>query len=56
MDYEDYMRSILGYSPMPNNIYTNSYDNYYYDMDYLDNRNSNATTEVIEVCTQIYIE
>ena len=48
MDYEDYMRSILGYSPMPNNIYTNSYDNYYYDMDYLDNRNSNATTEVIE--------
>lgn len=49
MDYEEYMRSVLGYNQIPNNIYTNSiYDNYYYDTDYLNNRNSNANEEMIE--------
>ena len=37
MDYEEYMRSVLGYSQIPDNIYTNTYDNYYYDIDYTDN-------------------
>lgn len=48
MEYEDYMRSVLGYNQMPNNIYANSYDNYYYDTEYLNNRNSSVDTNVIE--------
>lgn len=45
MDYEEYMRSVLGYNQMPNNIYANSiYDNYYYDTDYI----NNANDEMIE--------
>ena len=33
--YEDYMRSVLGYNHMPNDIYANMYNNVpnnYYDM------------------------
>ena len=37
MDYEEYMRSVLGYNQIPDNIYANTYDNYYYDIDYIDN-------------------
>ena len=48
MDYEEYMRSVLGYSQIPNNIYTNSYDNYYYDTNYINNQNRNTSTEIIE--------
>lgn len=48
MDYEEYMRSVLGYNQIPNNIYTNTYDNYYYDSDYINNQNRNSQVEVIE--------
>lgn len=48
MDYEEYMRSVLGYSQIPNNIYTNSYDNYYYDTNYINNQNRNTSAEIIE--------
>lgn len=48
MDYEEYMRSVLGYNQIPSNIYTNTYDNYYYDMDYLNNRNINNNIEILE--------
>ena len=51
MDYEEYMRSVLGYNQTPNNIYTNTYDDYYYDMQYLNNRNnmsSNVNTGIVE--------
>jgi len=37
MDYEEYMRSVLGYNQMPNSIYTNTYDDYFYDTQYLNN-------------------
>lgn len=47
MDYEEYMRSVLGYNQMPNNLYTTNYDDYYYDMSYLNN-NNNTNTELIE--------
>lgn len=39
MDYEEYMRSILGYNQIPNNIYTNVYEDYYYDSQYKNNFN-----------------
>lgn len=48
MDYEEYMRSVLGYNQIPNSIYTNAYDNYYYDSDYINNQNRNSQVEVIE--------
>ena len=48
MDYEEYMRSVLGYNQIPNSIYTNTYDNYYYDSDYINNQNRNSQVEVIE--------
>ncbi len=48
MSYEEYMRSILGYSQVPNSIYTNSYDNYYYDTNYINNQNRNTSAEIIE--------
>lgn len=51
MDYEEYMRSVLGYNQTPNNIYTNTYDDYYYDMQYLNNSNnisSNVNTEILD--------
>ena len=41
MDYEEYMRSVLGYNQMPNNIYTNTYNDYYYDTSYLNNQPNN---------------
>lgn len=46
MDYEEYMRSVLGYNQIPNNMYTNSYDDYYFDTQYLNNRNTTAKTNV----------
>lgn len=49
MDYEEYMRSVLGYNQVPNNIYANSpYDNYYFDTQYINNRNNNSNDEIIE--------
>mgnify|MGYP004515943237 FL=1 len=48
MDYEEYMRSVLGYNQIPNNIYTGSsptYDNYYYDTSYLNSRNYNNVND-----------
>lgn len=36
-NYEDYMRSVLGYNPVPNNIYADTYNRpneYLYDMPY----------------------
>ena len=47
MDYEEYMRSVLGYSQIPNNIYTNTYDDFYYDTQY-QNTFNNTSNEVIE--------
>ncbi len=51
MDYEEYMKSVLGYSQIPNNIYNNTYDNYY-DIDYYDRGANNSlnkvTTEMLE--------
>lgn len=46
MDYEEYMRNMLGYNQIPNNLYTTNYDDYYYDMSYLNNNRTN--TELIE--------
>ena len=46
MDYEEYMRSVLGYNQIPNNMYTNSYDDYYFDTQYLNNRNTTANTNL----------
>ena len=50
MDYEEYMRSVLGYNQIPNNIYTNTYDDFYYDSQYQNNFNnfSNVSNEMIE--------
>ncbi len=42
MDYEEYMKSVLGYSQIPNNIYNNTYDNYY-DIDYYDRGANNSS-------------
>lgn len=47
MDYEEYMRSVLGYNQTPGSIYTNTYDDYYYDMQYLNNQN-NMNNEILE--------
>lgn len=47
MDYEEYMRSVLGYNQMPNNIYTNTYDDYYYDTQYLNNNRQNVNEEFL---------
>lgn len=35
MDYEEYMRNVLGYNQVPNNIYANTYNDYYYDTQYV---------------------
>lgn len=35
MDYEEYMRNVLGYNQVPNNIYANNYNDYYYDTQYV---------------------
>ena len=54
MDYEEYMRSVLGYNQIPNNIYANTYDNYYYDTQYLNTRNSINTEEIENMYPEIY--
>ncbi len=46
MDYEEYMRSVLGYNQTPNNLYNNTYNDYYYDMQYLNNQNLNNQNNV----------
>ena len=48
-NYEDYMRSVLGYNPSPSNLYTNTYNHsndYYYDMPYEVN-NITANTDYL---------
>lgn len=55
MDYEEYMRSVLGYNQIPNNIYTNTYDNNYYDIDYMNN-NNNVNTVSTEMLEPMYPE
>lgn len=47
MDYEEYMRNVLGYSQLPNNIYTNYYDDFYYDSNYQNNY-YNFNNEMLE--------
>lgn len=47
MGYEEYMRSVLGYNQMPGSMDASMYDDYYYDMDYLDNRDT-ANTEMLD--------
>ena len=58
MDYEEYMRNVLGYNKIPNNIYTNTYDNYYYDVDYTNNSNNANTVNTVntEVLESMYPE
>ena len=48
MNYEEYMRSVLGYNQIPNNMYTNSYDDYYFDTQYLNTNNITVNTDLIE--------
>ena len=47
MEYEEYMRNVLGYNQMPNNMYVNPYDDYYYDTQYINNQ-ENVDNELIE--------
>ena len=48
MDYEEYMKSILGYNQIPNNIYANTFDSYY-DVDYNTSNKSNyIKAEILE--------
>ena len=57
MDYEEYMRSVLGYNQVPNNIYTNTYDDYY-DVDYSINNNigNSVNTVTMEMLEPMYPE
>lgn len=47
MDYEEYMRNVLGYNQIPNNIYTGAYDNFYYEQQYRNDYNI-ANNEILE--------
>lgn len=47
MEYEEYMRNVLGYNQMPSSVYANTYDDYYYDSQYTRDRNG-INNEVIE--------
>ena len=53
--YEDYMRNVLGYSPMNSNIYNDTYDyrnDYYFDM----NPNTTVSTANSEELNMYYPE
>jgi len=54
MDYEEYMRSVLGYNQMPNNVYANTYNDYYYDTNYVTSNVQGNNDVLTDMYPEIY--